>query len=412
MPRNLRPTVYRARWILPISSPPIESGWLAIDEHQIVEMGQSHQSPPSKPVDLGDVAILPGVVNAHTHLEFSYLTKPIGYTGIKLYDWIGEVVRSRQSVTATLRYDAIRLGLQQCYDSGTVLIGDIATTPFPIIQPLNLRSPEVVSMAEVLGLSPARAEQKLIEANEHRERFSGNRHFQPGVSPHAPYSTPLSVVERCIELANKHDLTVAMHVAESSEERTLLETGCGPFAAKLKELNVLPDGVFPWGGNATLNLLNALSLAPRSLIIHGNDLSEREIALIARLSKRRPMTVVYCPRTHAYFDHAKQKQKQKHPVLKLMAAGIRVALGTDSLASNPDLSLWGEVQWLLSHRQDITWQSVLEMATISGAEAFSRRDLGRIEIGSSNQLLVLPSDAANIGGLAESLHRHQPRWLQ
>jgi len=407
----VKPAVYRARWILPISSPPIEGGWLAINDHRVIDLGHAHQSPPSEPIDLGDVAILPGLVNAHTHLEFSYLEAPIGQPGIKLYDWIGEVIRSRQLVgqsqTAALAFsaDAIRLGLQQCYDSGTVLVGDIATTPFMIVEPLSEPVPEVVSMAEVLGLNSIRAQQKIIAANEHRERLSGNRNFCAGISPHAPYSTPLQVVERCVDIANKHDLTVAMHVAECNEERRLIENGDGPFADKLKELNVFSAGVFPWGPDATMNLLNTLSKAPRSLVVHGNDVNEREIDLIAKLSKRRQMSVVYCPRTHAYFGY------ENHPVLKLIAAGARVALGTDSLASNPDLSLWGEVQWLIEHRQDIEWQAVLAMATLAGADAFGRQDLGRIETGSSARLLVLPTNAANVDELGASILRHRPRWL-
>ena len=407
----MKPAVYRARWILPISRPPIEGGWLAINDHRVIDLGHAHQSPPTEPIDLGDVAILPGLVNAHTHLEFSYLEAPLGHPGIKLYDWIGEVIRSRQFVDAsrtaapTNAANPIRLGLQQCYDSGTVLVGDIATTPFAIVEPLSDPVPEVVSLAEVLGLNSIRAEEKIIAANEHCERLSGNRHFRAGISPHAPYSTPLQLVERCVDIANKHDLTVAMHVGESVEERRLIEKGDGPFADKLKELNVFPAGVFPWGPDATMNLLNTLSKAPRSLVVHGNDLNEREIDLLAKLSKHRQMSVVYCPRTHVFFGY------ENHPVLRLMAAGVRVALGTDSLASNPDLSLWGEVQWLLEHRQDIGWQSVLAMATLAGADAFGRQDLGRIEIGSRARLLMLPTDAANVAKLGASLLRDRPRWL-
>lgn len=397
--------VYRAKWILPISGPPIQHGWLAIQQGRVVAVESAHQTPPSKPIDLGDVVILPSLVNAHTHLEFSDLTAPMGYAGIRLHDWIGEVVRSRSLQAADDRADsatAIRQGLRQTVRAGVGLIGDIATTPVSSLPSLLPPTTDLISMAEVLGLVVTRSEEKLALAREHVDRLANHSSISPGISPHAPYSTPLCVVDRCIEIATEKNLPLAMHVAESIEERELIERGQGPFAAKLKQIQVYEDSIFPWGRNATLQLLHRLAQAPRTLIVHGNDLRNDEIDFVA---KHQNLTVVYCPRTHAYFDHP------PHPVSKLLAVGVRVALGTDSLASNPDLSLWNEVQWLLAHRQDIPWQSVLEMATIHGADALARRDIGRIQCGAKASLLTIPTMATAIDGLPESFLAHQPSWL-
>ncbi len=397
--------VYRARWLLPVSRPPIAGGWLAIDNDEIVELGTPLQSPPRGVIDLGDIAILPALVNAHTHLEFSQLSEPIGHPGIELQDWIGQVIAARGiDVDAD---DAIRSGLERSAAIGTGLLGEIATTPWSgRINPINGHL-DVVAFAEVLGLGKTRGQERLNAAEEHIKRLAGRDGVSGGVSPHAPYSTPPQLVERCVELAKRHHLPLAMHVAESETERALIEHGNGPFMPILDRLlqsssapqQSLGD-LFPWGHDATLKLLRQLAGAPRSLVVHGNHLNSAEIDF---LSREPQMTVVYCPRTHAFFQHP------THPVAKLLAAGVRVALGTDSLASNPDLSIWGEVRWLLGNRPDLDWQSVLAMATMNGADALGRRDLGRIEPGAKCRLIVIPTIAASENQLGNDLVATEPQ---
>ncbi len=126
---------------------------------------------------------------------------------------------------------------------------------------------------------------------------------------------------------------------------------------------------FPWGQAATYHLIKLLAAAPSALLVHSNYLRDNEIELIA---KHPSMSVVYCPRTHHFFGHP------PHPVEKLLRAGVRVALGTDSLASNPDLSIWEEVRWLLHHRQDLNPFDVLKMATLAGAEALGEPRYGSL----------------------------------
>jgi len=389
--------VYQARWILPIVDAPIEGGWIAVERGRVIALGQDRDRPTCETVDLHDTAIMPAAVNAHTHLEFSDLDKPIGYQGIALHDWIGAVVRTRAGTADQDRSPAMMRGLRQCLSSGTALVGDIATTP---VSPGFFDAPEsmdAVSFAEVLGLDALRSDLKHQQAIAHIGAAATNPRVTIGVSPHAPYSTPLPVVQRCVEMARGAKLPIAMHVAESVEERRLIESGDGPFADRLKQMRVYRDDVFPWGRDATSQLIAELALAPQCLLIHGNDLRAEEIALVA---KNKQMTIVYCPRTHAYFGHP------RHPVASMRIAGVRVALGTDSLASNPDLNLWGEVQWLLGNRQDLPWHDVIEMATLAGADALGRPDLGRITPGATARFVVVPTSS---GGVAESLLTHLPK---
>ncbi len=123
----------------------------------------------------------------------------------------------------------------------------------------------------------------------------------------------------------------------------------------LRSLGVWRDDLFPWGDDPFGLLIDRLSNAPRVLLVHGNDLNDAEIHC---LQNHPNITVVYCPRTHDFFEY------DKHPVDRMLAAGIPVALGTDSRASNPDLNLWREVQFLLQHRSDLAPDEVIRMATL------------------------------------------------
>ena len=283
---------------------------------------------------------------------------------------------------------AIERGLRESSDSGVRLIGEI-TTP-PCDYPSSDGSwPELVTFAEVLGLSPQRGSERLAAAIQHN---AANEHA--AWSPHAPYSTSLDLIESCVQRSIHTNRPLAMHVAESPAERELLTSGSGPFAETLQGLGVWRDGLFPWCDDPLGMLIDKLSQAPRVLLIHGNDLRPSEIE---RLSQHSHISVVFCPRTHAFFQH------DRHPIDQLTAAGVRVALGTDSRASNPDLNLWREVQFLLQHRVDLAPSGVLAMATTAAADALGRSDKGRIEVGCRAELGYVKTTATKPDELHEDL---------
>jgi aminodeoxyfutalosine deaminase len=382
----LQTHVLAARWIVPVSQPPINGGWIRYCGDVVVEVGKGRA--PNGADDRGDVAILPGLVNAHTHLEFSDCRQPIGPRGIALHDWIGQVIAARRSTNPDMKQQAIELGLDESVSAGVRLIGEICTPPCEYPDRFNKNQRiELVTFAEVLGLSAERATERFTAAELHNEQSES-----AGWSPHAPYSIWWSTIEACVQQASQHNRPLAMHVAESPAERELLESGCGPFAETLRSIGVWQDGLFPWGEQPFLKLILQLSAA-RTLIIHGNDLRSHEIQ---RLAQHPQMSVVFCPRTHAFFGH------ERHPVLEMLQSGINVALGTDSRASNPDLDLWGEVQFLLRHRQDLEPETVLKMATQNGGAALGRRRLGHIEAGLAPGLKVVSTQARNVDELYAS----------
>lgn len=385
--------VFRSRWIFPISQPPIQNGWVLADGHRILDVGAGKPPEGDFPVDdLGDSAILPGLVNAHTHLEFSSLARPLGHPGITLPQWIGLVLAERRQ-TRRDPGKTIAAGLRESEAAGVRLVGEIATTPWAGFR--HQHRSEVIAFAEVLGLSDQRADETVAAAAAHLAKAAVSLHVSGGVSPHAPYSTSLAAVERSVRLANQQGVVVAMHLAESEAERALIERGDGPFAEVLQQMGLLPPGMFPLGPDGTLQFLKLLARAPAGLVVHGNDLRDPEIDWLAQ---QPHLSVVYCPRTHAFFGYP------PHPVRQLLQRGIRVALGTDSRASNPDLSLWNEVLWLFQHRSDLDRQDVLAMATLQGANALQRPDLGRIAPGADSGLIQLDGRADDLEGLVD-------RWL-
>ncbi|HEY7158650.1 MAG TPA: amidohydrolase family protein, partial [Gemmataceae bacterium] len=219
------------------------------------------------------------------------------------------------------------------------------------------------------------AARTLEAARTWLDEYPATDHCRPALSPHAPYSVRMDLFARAALLAREPKRPLAVHLAESREELELLYHRRGPFVAFLKEL-----GVWDSTGLATSfkEVMGVCNQRIPKLFVHGNYLAP---------SSRIPRnsTIVYCPRTHTAFGHA------PHPFRDFLARGVRVALGTDSLASNPDLSVLAEVRYLHQHCPDVRGDVLLRMATLSGAEALGWADeTGSLEAGKSADLVVVP----------------------
>lgn len=357
--KKLQSQMLAARWIVPVTSEPIHGGWVEIDDGQVVAFGSGKAPRPAK--DLGDIAILPGLVNAHTHLEFSDCSDMIGFPGISLPEWIGQVVSTRRATDEISRSEAIARGMRECARTGTCLVGEI-TTP-PCNYPSQLNDVDLISFAEVLGLSSERGRERFDVAKAHLGLDACS-----GVSPHAPYSTSRETLEACLQVANAKHRSLAMHVAESPYERELLESGAGPFAEALKSMGVWRDKLFPWPKNPFLWLIEQLARAPRSLLIHANDFSEAEIV---KLAEYPHLTVVYCPRTHHFFNMNRTQWRPccrtgcewpwvqtQEPVIQISICGAKHSFcGSTALISPQNLScgwlrglavkLWDAMTWVV-----------------------------------------------------------------
>ena len=417
------PPVYRVGWFVDSAGDVVEdvSICVAADGRLDVRRGGDPAA-----VDLGDVALIPGLVNVHTHLEFSLLREPIPTAG-RFTDWIRSVVNYRrepaelfaeahddcdrvvvqtpssgrgrllknlptglapvESGLCTTQVqlgsevvqrpashrdkpggvfqqagrrpgyntteDAIRAGIAESTRCGTTLIGEIATTGWSNSDYLNNDFAGVV-FQELIGLTDERVG---LQAALAQQMLATDGSF--GLSPHAPYSVRPDLLKHAIDLARTAARPIAMHIAESEAELELLADGTGEFRELLTEFGIWRDGLFGGGGRPK-EWLEALADAPRSLIVHGNYLDEDELRFLAA---RPQMTLVYCPRTHAAFGH------RAHPWRRLLELGGSVAFGTDSRASNPDLSLFAELQFVAEQHPDFSHLTLLDLATRGGHRA-------------------------------------------
>jgi cytosine/adenosine deaminase-related metal-dependent hydrolase len=375
----------RARWIVPIDRPPLEGGCVVWREGRILEVTAD---PPAQCVDLGDYVVLPGLVNAHTHLEFSDAQRPLGRPGMPLPDWIREVIRQRKARTRDPRA-CVAAGLAESLAWGVTTLGEIATYEEPV-DVAATTGPRIARFHEVIGFSALRSASALDWLRTRLSRFDSaatadQAAFREGVSPHAPYTVHPQLVADLADLAAAEQRPLAMHLAESREELELIQHGVGPFRDLLEERSMWdPAALAP--GMRPLDYLRAMARAPRSLVVHGNYLEAPEIEFLA--AHRERMTVVVCPRTHAYFQHA------PHPLPQLVAAGVRVALGTDSRASNPDLDLLAECRAAWRMAPEATPDQVVRWATLGGAEALGcATECGSLTPGKRADLLAIPCAA-------------------
>jgi len=382
----------RARHILPMSLGPIDSGWIRIQRGRIVAMGR--RSPPGNVLDIGDMIVLPGLVNAHTHLEFSDQAQPLSGDG-GLPEWIERVVRVRrvradllaEDSDSTRQHaahrvaDAVGRGLRESAAAGVTAIGEIATTIAP--DSLGGGGPRVRVYRESIGLSSAAIEASHAHLVRDLARLAA-RGIAAGISPHAPYSVAALLGNKLLHTARLRRLPVAMHLAESPHEDALLARGDGPLRTLLENLGV-------WQSDSPPQLLSAadwitrLSRAARGLVVHGTFLAESGNGeAIARLSYHRDrLAVAICPRTTQLLSGSLP------PLARFRDAGIRVAIGTDSRASSPDLSVLAECRVLVDAGL-ASPEEVLQMATQHAAWAVAmEHQCGSLEVGRPADLAIV-----------------------
>jgi cytosine/adenosine deaminase-related metal-dependent hydrolase len=356
-----------ARYVFPVDGPPLPGGIVAIASDKIAAV-EPHGARAAD-MDLGNMAVLPGLVNAHTHLDLSGARGLIPPTDPEHFtDWLRGVIAYRRGRSNDDVQRDIRDGLAECLRSGTTLIGDITAggASWDAIAAATVRA---VVFHEVIGLDQdgvARWHQASAWA-----RSRGEPDCRPGYSPHAPYSVNAFILMRSVECGRP----VTIHMAESPGEAELLDHRRGPFVQFLRDVGA-------WEGGLAKSMSWVLEWTSRKqipiLYAHCNYLSPDT-------PLRRNQSVIYCPRTHAAFG------QPPHPFRDFLRRGVRVALGTDSLASNPDLDLLAEVRFVHQRYPDVPGDTLLRMGTLAGAEALGWADeTGSLTAGKSADLVAVP----------------------
>lgn len=382
---------YTARYVFPGTALPIPNGIVVVRDKKI-EAVEPHGR--SCDVDYGNAAIIPGLVNGHTHLDLSGARGLIPPTDPEHFtDWLRGVIAFRRTRTPEQVISDIHDGLAECLHYGTTLIGDIASegASWNVLSCANVRS---VIYHEVLGLSIERFHLAMGDAL----RWIGDvtrrsPSCRAGLSPHAPYSCRTDTLQSLATILRQTGIPLTMHLAETTAELELLRRNSGPFVWFLAELGVWdPSGL----ARGPEQILHSTRELPNALFAHCNYLPPDS-------PFHDGQSLVFCPRTHAAFHHA------PHPFREFRKRGVRVCLGTDSLASNPDLDILAEARLLHQQYPDVRGDELLRMVTLAGAEALGWSDeTGSLEPGKSADFVVVPLPDAEAEDPHELLFANHP----
>jgi aminodeoxyfutalosine deaminase len=359
-------------------------------------------------MDLGQVAVLPGLVNAHTHLELSYLRDEVSPAS-EFLDWIRSVVAARQqrgSPTAPAILDAMDEAIAESAASGTAVVGDISNTlvSFPAL----VRSPlAAVVFFEVLGFNITDPNALVEHACDEIEALGATDRVRTSLAAHAPYSVaPLvfRAIRKAIDRAPFAPCSV--HLSESIEEVEFIRTGGGPWRGFLKEIGVWNNGWIPPGVSPVQFLDDSGFLDARVLAVHGVQMTPADLSRLAS----RGATLVTCPRSNGHTGAGAP------PIEDFYESGVHVAVGTDSLASAPDLSVFAELATLRALAPSVPASKLLASATIEGARALGfDADYGTIEPGKSARLVAvdIPAGIVDVEEyLVSGVHRDQIMWIE
>ena len=396
----------RAAWVCPVTQPPLRDGWVRIEDGVITAVGEGREAPAAaREVDLGSAVVLPGLVNAHTHLELSWLRGRVPPSADFLA-WVGHLMRARttfESADDPVAMAAVRDAIAAMRACGTAAVGDIANA---LVTPAALAEagmPAVV-FHELMGFRDADGHSAVAASRARRAALAS-----PGVrivtAPHAPFSVSaeLFAAIRDDVRASARPLT-SVHVAESAAEVQLLRDGTGPWRTRLEALGVWRDGWVPPGRGPGDYLCDLGVIGAGSLVVHGVQLGDDELSRIAASGA----TLVTCPRSNAWVGAGEP------PIERFFASGVAMAVGTDSLASVPDLNLFSELAELRRLAPGVPPRRLIEAATRGGAAALQLEDrLGTIAPGKDARLISVsvPDGADPEVALVEGVQPDRVRWV-
>jgi 5-methylthioadenosine/S-adenosylhomocysteine deaminase len=376
---------YNARWVLPVSRPPIEHGTVVENGGRIAYVGERTGAPAGTDVDLGEVALLPGLVNSHTHLE---LTVMRGFLeDLEFRSWIFRLTRARrEALTPEALVDSARAGIAEGLLAGITTYADTndSGAPFRAMLEMGVRG---ISYQEVFGPDPAQCAESLagLRAKVDVLRRDQTALVRAGVSPHAPYSVCDELFEATAAFAREEGLPIAVHIAESEDESSLVQHALGGWAEshRSRGLTVVPRATSPIRLLEKNRVLDA-----RPLLIHCVRVDSGDVEAIAR----HDCAVAHCPASNAKLGHGIA------PLTDLLLAGVRVGLGSDSVASNNRMDLLDEARLAILMQRARTSRfdavgatTALALATLGGARSLGlESEIGSLDVGKSADLAAFP----------------------
>ncbi len=378
-----------AQTILTMDRPkPLLDGFVLVQGSRILQVGPRKDyrplgTKPARVLDLGDTILLPGLINAHCHLDFTGFKGKVRFKG-SFREWLREMAGQSRGMTPADFQRSVKAGLKESLAYGTTTLCDISTSgeSFKWLPRSGLRSFVFLELLDVAQPSPStvwknfegRLKSLLAEPRD-------SETFKWGISPH----TPFTVSKELLLLAGRFAASRAhchttIHVAESREEGRFFKTGKGPMAKRIQVLN--PDWSLPHGTTPVQYLNDSGWLPKLDLAVHLNVVDDRDIKLLAK----NRVSVAHCPGSHAFFHHPKFQFN------KMRRRGLRICLGTDSLASNQSLSLFREMRLFKESHPSVKPEELLAMVTVKPAQGLGKgRRLGRVKPGFYADLIGIPA---------------------
>jgi cytosine/adenosine deaminase-related metal-dependent hydrolase len=408
--------IIRARTVVTMNGAPIENGAVAVSGNRIVDVGAFDEIKARNAgnhLDLAAKVLLPGLINAHCHLDYTCLRGKIPPQD-SFTDWIRAINAEKSELSPKDYLASINDGLQEAKRFGTTAIANLTAFPESIsqIRPpirtwwfaelIDIRAPEradefVDSTIDALRSSMACADTSASATGRIRRgepskrsrsrRIAALQKPRWGLAPHAMFTASKHLFRRCEEIAQKNDILLTTHLAESREEMEMFRDASGPLYEFIKSIGRPMNDC---GNETPLELfIGALGdrALPEWIVVHLNELTESDFDLLERSNPK--FQIVHCPRSHNYFGHS------PFAFERLRSLGFNVCLGTDSLASNQTLSLFDEMRHFQKNFPNISPNEILKLATVNPARALRYENaLGQIRPGFRADLIAVPSSGS------------------
>ncbi len=397
-------TILRSRAVVPICRPAIEDGAVAFSGGRILAVGRWNdvQKKFSRDaVDLGETVLLPGLINAHCHLDYTDMAG-LFPPRKSFCDWIKLITTEKSHWTFSDYATSWIKGSKQLLRSGTTTVADIEAVPELLPDVWSATPLRVLSLLEMTGVKSRRKPELILRDSldvlaelQHERSFSG-------LSPHAPYSTTPALLRHAAGVARKQKLRVATHIAESATEFEMFKNASGELHDWLDKNN---RDMSDCGGVSPVQLLaRHNALGSHLMAIHVNYLARGD----ARLLARNRTSVAHCPRSHDFFNHT------QFPFATLQRAGVNICIGTDSLATvrmKPrqviELNMFEEMRAFATKNEGVSPETILKMATANGARAIGQEGkLGELKRGAFADIIAVPW-TGNVGKSFSAVLNHK-----
>lgn len=400
--------VLRARVVVPVSREPIEHGAIAISGERIAAVGKWSEFSSghrAEVIDLGESILLPGLVNAHCHLDYTCMAGQLPPTK-SFVDWLKLITTNKSGLLYSEFAESWLTGAKMLVRAGTTTVADVEMVPDLLPDVWTATPLRVISFLEMTGVKSRRPAPEIVgEAMAKIASIPDGRRCM-GLSPHAPYSTMPELLRLAGEIARREGLPVTTHVAESHQEFDMFMHGRGAMHDWLRRSG---RDMSDCGLDSPVQHLERAGLLGKNLLaIHVNHLAPGDAELLAK----RSVSVVHCPRSHAYFKH------RAFPLDELTRAGVNICLGTDSLASlhKPrrqlaELNMFDEMRQFAIANPALKPETILRMATLNGARALGLKGrLGELAPGAFADVVAIPF-AENISRVNAAIMEHRGHVL-